>query len=259
MLMLSIEPSQVAYWLRMSVRTVYRTWMHDEETGDIRPARKKVVLRCVTEEDIAFVKEVIERDSSLYLDEILDLFAEERGKRISSSTLLRVLHQLGISRKRLSMPAAEASPELQAAFICEAAKYPAHAFVWIDEVRCDRRNANRLYGRSLRGLPARRHGYFLRGNRYSSIGMMCSERWLGQLTVAGPTNSADLCFFGQHYLLPNMNKFDPDNIAPRSILVLDNCNAHYNIDFHRMMHEAAFQSARHVRELKALGFRVQPN
>jgi len=245
MLMLSIEPSQVAYWLRMSVRTVYRTWMHDEETGDIRPARKKVVLRCGTEEDIAFVKEVIERDSSLYLDEILDLFAEERGKRISSSTLLRVLHQLGISRKRLSMPAAEASPELQAAFICEAAKY--------------RRNANRLYGRSLRGLPARRHGYFLRGNRYSSIGMMCSERWLGQLTVAGPTNSADLCFFGQHYLLPNMNKFDPDNIAPRSILVLDNCNAHYNIDFHRMMHEAAFQSARHVRELKALGFRVQPN
>jgi len=136
------------------------------------------------------------------------------------------------------MPAAEESPELQAAFICEAAKYPAHAFVWIDEVRCDRRNANRLYGRSLRGLPARRHGYFLRGNRYSSIGMMCSERWLGQLTVAGPTNSADLCFFGQHYLLPNMNKFDPDNIAPRSILVLDNCNAHYNIDFHRMMHEA---------------------
>jgi len=92
MLMLSIEPSQVAYWLRMSVRTVYRTWMHYEETGDIRPARKTVVLRCVTEEDIAFVKEVIERDSSLYLDEILDLFAEERGKRISSSTLLRVLH-----------------------------------------------------------------------------------------------------------------------------------------------------------------------
>lgn len=71
------------------------------------------------------------------------------------------------------MPAVEASVAQQALFTSQVAAFPAECFVWIDEVRCDRRNANRLYGRSRSGVRVRLPGYFLRGLRYSSVGTNC--------------------------------------------------------------------------------------
>jgi len=139
-------------------------------------------------------------DNALFLDEYLQIFQEERGFAISSSTLLRVFHAKGITRKRLSTPAHEASEEAQSEYMMKLANIPASCFVFIDEVRCDKRNANRLYGRNVRGTPARKRGWFVRKKRYSSIGMMACDEWLGQFTARGPINSEDLCFFAENYL-----------------------------------------------------------
>jgi len=241
LMLLAFSPTDIAFVLSVSVPTVYRVWDVYQRYGVVRLRHQGGRISGISEEDKRFIDELVARDPALYLDEYQQIFEQEQGKRISSSTLLRIFHSLGISRKRLTAPAAEASADQQANFILQVAGLPAHCFVWIDEVRCDRRNANRMFGRSARGKAARRAAFFLRGRRYSSVGMMACDQWLGQMTVRGPINGADLCFFADNYLVPAMNPYAEGEFVPRSVLVLDNCNTHYSLQFHRILHDAGIK------------------
>jgi len=241
LMMNSFNPEEVAWTLYVSVPTVYRVWRLYEDHGEVRISDKGKRKSMISDDDAAFIEKMVLDDNALFLDEYLQIFQEERGFAISSSTLLRVFHAKGITRKRLSTPAHEASEEAQSEYMMKLANIPASCFVFIDEVRCDKRNANRLYGRNVRGTPARKRGWFVRKKRYSSIGMMACDEWLGQFTARGPINSEDLCFFAENYLIPSMNPWSDDHYVPRSCVVMDNCKTHYNVQFHRLLADAGIK------------------
>jgi hypothetical protein len=92
LMLLSFQPSDIAYLLHLSVPTIYRVWSVYEQFGVVRIERRFSRIPKVSEEDCMFVEQMVRNDNDRYIDEYLDMFEEERGFRISSSTMLRVFH-----------------------------------------------------------------------------------------------------------------------------------------------------------------------
>ena len=58
-------------------------------------------------------------------------------------------------------------------------------FLFVDETGCDRKNAARKFGYSLRGFPAKSFRFFSRGKRISTIGLMSTTTFLDCYTIEG--------------------------------------------------------------------------
>ena len=115
--------------------------------------------------------------------------------------------------------------------------YESHMFVFLDETGADRRNMLRKYGYSIRGKPAQRHTWLVRGERVSGIAII-SVRGLLDVSVVKGTVDGDTCKFYdfvQKYLLPQLMPFN--GVNPHSIVILDNCSIHYVEEITSMIEE----------------------
>ena len=93
---------------------------------------------------------------------------------MSVSTICRLLHRHGLSRKKVQRIALERNLEYRSDFMAEILPYPREQLVWIDEMGSDRRDAMRQYGYAVLGETPRCKRIQVRGQRISAIAAISS-------------------------------------------------------------------------------------
>jgi len=106
--------------------------------------------------------------------------------------------------------------------LMEKKGYRKEHLVFVDETSTDNRTNNRTYGYSLLGERCRQKGFFLRGNRYSTVAAIHESGVLATQTVLGSFDSDAFYAFVFLKLLPSMEAWP----APRSVLVMDGASIH---------------------------------
>jgi len=112
--------------------------------------------------------------------------------------------------------------------MAEISIYYPRMFVWIDETGCDKRNSQRKYAYSVRGITPCDHMILIRGTRYSAIGVMAlTEGILYVHVLSGTVNGERYAHFVRETFLPILNPYDGNN--PLSVVIMDNVSIH-NVD-----------------------------
>ena len=144
---------------------------------------------------------------------------------VDSSTILRTLHRIGMSRQVLRHFAVQRSELRRSEFWLEFQYFHPSMIVWIDESGFDKRNGIRKYSYGIRGLPPYDHTLKLKGKRYSSIGIMTTEG-IEYVHIVDETVDGDgFLLFVRKYLLPIIMPFN--GLNPKSVVVLDNASIHH--------------------------------
>ena len=97
--------------------------------------------------------------------------------------------------------------------------------IFHDETGADKRNCLRKYGYSLRGKPATKKSFVVRGERVSAIACMTMERILDVKTHTDSSNGDIFYDFVNTHLIPHLCPFD--GYSSNSVVVLDNCSIHH--------------------------------
>jgi len=216
----------VSQRLQLHRATVRKAWHLYQACNEVKtPARAKRET-ILNNNDMAYLDHLVEVENNLFLDEYADKLLIARGKHVSISTVYRALKKLGHSRRKLATAAAEASSVLQADFMLRASAYSVDQLVFIDEVSSDQRNYSRKYGWGKVGTKIRSRGVFIRGQRFSSMGVMDASG-IDHYTIEGSFDSESLLQFAEEFLLTYMKPFP----APKSVLVLDNASTHHIPEF----------------------------
>ena len=103
--------------------------------------------------------------------------------------------------------------------------YNPDMFIFLDETGCDRRNALRKYGYSLRGIPAVSHKLLIRGQHFSTIACISMEGILECEIVESTVNGDTFYDFVSLKLLSLLMPFDGKN--HHSVVVMDNASIHH--------------------------------
>ena len=111
----------------------------------------------------------------LYLHEVCVKIAEATGVSVSGTTVCKILHKNGFSRKKLTKIALQRSIDHRGAFMADILQYPREFIVWVDETGSDRRDQLRKFGYSIRGEPATCKRLLVRGTRVSAVVGMSSK------------------------------------------------------------------------------------
>lgn len=112
---------------------------------------------------------------AVYLGEICSKIKDTTGLTVSGSTVCKLIHRLGFTRKKLMKIASQRSLEYRGAFMANVLQYPRDLIVWVDETGTDRRDQLRKFGYAIRGLPAVSTHLLTRGIRISAIVAMSSD------------------------------------------------------------------------------------
>ena len=109
--------------------------------------------------------------------------------------------------------------------MADISAYNPEMLIWIDESGCNRRNAIRLFGYSVRGIRPQSHVLKVYGERISAIPILTlrgiEDVYLTTSTVNGDIFEHFIC----QCILPIILPFDGTN--PRSVVIMDNCSIHY--------------------------------
>ena len=215
----------IATRLQIGVGTAHRLYARYVATGDVaahtqpeRPNNRK--LDNLHE---LYIIGLIHENSAYYLYEICAKILEATGVTVSGSTVCKVLHKNGLTRKKLVKVALQRSIEFRGAFMANILQYPRDFIVWVDETGSDRRDALRKFGYALRGQPAVCKRLLTRGQRISAVVAMSSDGVEAYELSVGSTNSSTFLDFVRGSLIPTMQPF-PDK---HSIIVMDNCSIHH--------------------------------
>ena len=130
----------------------------------------------MTPNDVAQLKRIVERDPSLFLDEMAKELKKRTRKTFSTRAIARWLKLptwkggLGMTRKVLEERAIERDALARMQYRNAVRYYLARCLVFIDESHKDDRSQRRRRGWSKRGKPAVVHRRTSRGTKYSMLG-----------------------------------------------------------------------------------------
>lgn len=137
------------------------------------------------------------------------------GIVLNRRRVARVLDDLNLTRERRSRRSYQPCAYQMADFILQAQCYQTSQFLFVDEVSTTRRGRKR-------GERIRVKSFFVRGARYSSIGVLHWDGLLAHDLRTGSYTADSFYDFARRVLVPIMRPWP----EPCSILVLDNCNIH---------------------------------
>ena len=109
--------------------------------------------------------------------------------------------------------------------MAEILQYRRDQLVWFDETGCDRKDGMRKYGYAIRGKTPQLHRLLARGQRISAITALTKDGILATELRTGTTDSDTFYDFLRGWLIPSMHPYD--GVAPKSILIMDNCSIHH--------------------------------
>ena len=97
--------------------------------------------------------------------------------------------------------------------------------IFLDESGADRRDTIRAKGYSLRGKPAKKQRFLMRGEHISALCIMSVEGILTCRIVRGSIDGDRFVEFIENSLMPIVMPFN--GINPRSVIIMDNCAIHH--------------------------------
>ena len=171
-----------------------------------------------------FLLRIVLTHPGIFLFKIKDMLQEHFGVLVSEITILRALKSMGCTRQVIRQIPIQRSEMMRAKFMAEISVYDPSMLVWLEESGCERRNAIRKYGYSVRGMRPVEYRIFARGVRYSAIIMSISE--IHDVFLAeGTVNGDRFKYFVQTSLLPVLQSFN--TINPLSVVIMDNASIHH--------------------------------
>ena len=216
---------EIATRLQIGVGTAHRVYTRYVDTGDVaahkqpeHPNKRK--LDNLHE---LYIIGLTHLNPAFYLHEICAKIFEATGVSVSGSTVCKVLHKNGLTRKKLVKVAIQRSTEFRGAFMANILQYPRDFIVWVDETGSDRRDALHKFGYALRGQPAVCKRLLVRGQRISAVVAMSSDGVEAYELSVGSTNFSTFFDFVRGSLVLTMQPFP----AKHSIIVMDNCSIHH--------------------------------
>ena len=144
---------------------------------------------------------------------------------VDGSTVCRLLHRNGFTRKKIVQAAKQRCIEYRARFMADIFAYSKDMFFFIDETGSDRRDQIRRFGYALQGEAPVYHRLLARGQRISAIAAISCDGLLEYELVTGTVNGGVFLEFVRGSLIPQVLPFDGTN--KRSIAILDNCSVHH--------------------------------
>ena len=218
---------KIAKNLNLSLGTVHNMYKRFEQTGDVqrnKPLRREYLRALNGQQELLLISLILE-NPSLYLSEMCKAVHEMTGLEVSASTLCRVIHRHGLTRKKIQQVAKQRSDVYRGRFMAEIQLYSREQFVWIDETGCAAKDHIRRFGYALLGECPVYHRLLHKGKRISATAGICTTGLLA-LELKKGTNNGDAFYdFVRGSLIPNMLPFNGQN--PRSIAILDNCSIHH--------------------------------
>jgi len=197
---------------------------YNSNGGELVPPERKPKTLKLDDVDHKVIKEFVTDNPTAFLDEIRVHLLETTGTSVSDSTISRALKRLGLSKKKLSVVAREQDLERQGRYLEELQSFTYDQLVFIDEVHTDNRCYNRRHGWAPLGKRATVRGYYLRGEKLSTVAAMGRDGMMTHYTIAGGFDAESFAFFLREMLIPIMNPFP----GPHSVIVVDNASIHHN-------------------------------
>ena len=146
--------SDIAAQFMVSKRTVQRYVERYAVTGTVAPFQQRNgPLSMLSSSHDLLMQSILDRPT-LYLHEMQQEL-EAQGVSPSLSTISRYLSKMGITRKRVKQLAEQQNEASRLSFMAEMSIFDPTMMIWLDETGCDKRNAARQYGYSLRGIAPR--------------------------------------------------------------------------------------------------------
>ena len=190
-----------------------------------REQQRKPSLRKLDDLHETYILGLVADNPGLYLSEIAQRIKEATNTTVNGSTVCRVLHRHGFTRKKIVQVARQRCVEYRSRFMTEVMNYRKEMFVFIDETGSNKRDCIRKFGYSLRGDPPVYHRWLVRGTRISAIAAICCDGLLEYELTSGTVNGDVFLRFIQGTLIPQMSSFN--GFSERSIAILDNCAIHH--------------------------------
>ena len=200
---------------------IYKLFEATGEVDPTKPSREATrSLNAYGHEELVIIGLLFD-NPCLYLSEICQKVSELTCIEISASTVCRIIHRHGLTRKKVQQVALQRSAEFCGRFLAEVLLYSKEQFVWIDEIGCDRRDQVRKSGYALRGERPVYHRLLHRGRRISAIAALASSGLVALDLTQETVDGEKFMDFVRGSLIPEMLPFDGHN--PKSIAILDNC------------------------------------
>ena len=217
---------RIAMNLQISVGTAHRIFNKFVVTGEVSPHKrpKRFDLRKLDDTHELFILTLVTEYPGIYLSEICHRINQATNVHVSPSTVCRIMHRNGFTRKKILHVAKQRSTALRSAFMANVLCYN-NMFVWIDESGSDRRDQARKFGYAIRGVVPVYQRWLARGKRVSVIAAMCSDGLVDFELFTGTCDGERFFDFVRGSIIPNMHSFD--GVNERSIVIMDNCAIHH--------------------------------
>lgn len=234
---MSLLAREISTNLCISVGTVYNICRLYTKTGAVDSFKpNRTATRVLSPSDELVLIGLILAHPTLYLIEMRTKLFNIIRKTVSSSTICRILHRHGITRKKVQQIALQRSYILRGDFMAEMSLFSVHQLVWIDETGCDKRNFVRKMGYALRGERPVSTIIMNRGKRISAIAAMCSDGVIALELGEGTNNGEKFYEFVRGQLIPEMSQFD--GCASKSVVIMDNSSIHHVREVHEILNAA---------------------
>ena len=216
----------IATNLSIFVGTVYNICKLFEATGEVDfTATSREETRSLNgHEELVLIGPLFD-NQSLYFSAICQKVIDLIGIEVSLSTVCRIIHRHGLTRKKVQQVALQRSVEFREKLLAEAQLYNKEQLVWIDETGCDRRDQVRKFGYVLKGEQPVYHHLLHRGQHISAIAALASSGLVALDLTNGTVDGEKFMDFVWGSLIPEMLPFDGQNA--KSIAILDNCSIHH--------------------------------
>jgi len=217
---------QVSRNLNISIGTAYNIFRLFECSGSVSPTKPdRAATRVLSGHEELLIVGLLLENPGLYLNEICQKVFDVSNIMVSATTVCRIIHRHGFTRKKIQQIALQRRIQYRSKFIAEVQLYKKEQFVWIDETGCDKRDNIRKFGYAMRGERPVYHRFLHRGRRVSIIAALCTDDILSIECTLGTVDGDKFTDYVRGSLIPNMLPFDGTN--PRSIAILDNCSVHH--------------------------------
>ncbi|KNE88812.1 hypothetical protein PSTG_17749 [Puccinia striiformis f. sp. tritici PST-78] len=202
----SISSDSISRWRKLYERTravvcnpqTYRTRGRPFELND---------------EDLAFIREMIDDKPTVYLDEIQRALTEEHGITVSLSTISNTLHlRLHLSKKTIRTVHPRQDPEQRADYVSRIGCIQSSCLVFTDECGVSLEVVARKTGWALVGKRTPRVPRERSTHGYNIIPAISTTGLVAHMVQEETVERFDFEYFLEHILLPSMNPYP----APRN-------------------------------------------
>ena len=187
---MGLHYQEIAANLNVALGTVYNINRLFVDTGDVIPKKvpRREHLRSLTHTDELLILGLIIDSPSSYHSELCSAIRDVCGKCVSPSTVCKVIHRPGFTRKKLQHVAKQRSLQNRAEYMAEIQMYDSDCFVFIDETGCSSKDHTRNFGYAQRGEAAVEHRWIHRGSRISAIAAISTTGMLAVEITTGSVN-----------------------------------------------------------------------